>query len=146
MKVTDDIETTERGELTILVLSNQRIWTPVCRMGPYSGSYSCLWRVTNLSVILKSSRSHCPEINPNKSKVPQFGKTQLRYLHTNAIKIMLNSIFLQLTQSAKNLGLIIDTHIRFSEIFEVLKKTFANLNLIYIMDRVCWKYMLIHNC
>lgn len=71
-------------------------------------------------------------INPAKSKIMLFGRKKAREKITNELNIILNDVKMDCVDSTKNLGLEIDTDLRFSN--HVLNKTkvaFVNLKLIY---------------
>lgn len=86
----------------------------------------------DLALLLKVSKSHCLEINPTKSKILLFGPmyTVKKYRHLLDVKLLNKP--LPICQSSTNLGLILDTGLRFSEhVNKCIKKAFGNLKLIY---------------
>lgn len=78
---------------------------------------------------------HSLTINPNKSKMILFGKTSNVNLRTeviNKLDIRIKGNKLEYTESAKNLGLIIDYKLRFREhIKRQIQKAYMNLKVIY---------------
>jgi hypothetical protein len=91
----------------------------------------------DLGAILKASRSHCLDINPNKSHILLFGKTKPRNSCLDKINIKVDGQGLQVVKSAKNLGLVVDTDLRFSEHVNVcIRRAFANLKIIYSQKEI----------
>lgn len=87
---------------------------------------------SELSILLKTSSNHCLDINPNKCYGLLFGRIQARDQYEKLFSVSLDGKRLNSCKSARNLGVIMDTHLRFTEhINKCIKKAFINLKLIY---------------
>lgn len=86
----------------------------------------------DLALLLKNSESHCLEINPTKSQILLFGPMYTVKKYQHLIDVKINNQNLCVSHSAKNLGLILDTSLRFSEhVNKCVRQAFTNLKLIY---------------
>lgn len=86
----------------------------------------------DLNALEKASEAHCLRINPTKSQVLLFGRTQSRNQGQNLLHISLNNENMNICTTARNLGLLLDTDLRFSgHVNNCIKRAFANLKLIY---------------
>lgn len=86
----------------------------------------------DLQSLVNVSQDHCLCINPNKSTVMLFGKTVLRNKYVQALDIKIAGKSIDCVSEAKNLGLIIDTDLRFkSHVNSCIKRAFCNLKNIY---------------
>lgn len=86
----------------------------------------------DLNVLQRASEAHCLTINPAKSQILLFGRPQCRKQNENLLQISINNATLNTCPTAKNLGLLMDTDLRFSgHINNCVKRAFANLKLIY---------------
>ena len=87
---------------------------------------------TDLTSLSDISSQHLLVLNPSKSAMLLFGKrTDCAYLQ-NLINIELNGCRLKLFQQAKNLGLILDTTLRFREqVGKIIQKVYYALRLLY---------------
>lgn len=86
----------------------------------------------DLQALMKASRDHCLEINPAKSQFLLFGRGKSRERCRDLLKISINNEVVGLCNSAKNLGILMDTDLRFSEhINNCIRRAFANLKLVF---------------
>lgn len=77
--------------------------------------------------LVKMSRRHDLMINSNKSSVLLFGNIQ-----PNVVDIKLGEDRLEIVEKTKNLGIIIDKDLRFSDhVSFMLKKAYGNLKMLY---------------
>lgn len=85
-----------------------------------------------LNEIKKLSDEHNLKLNSDKSKVMYFGNKKSKILLKNNMSLRIDNTTLQASDSARNLGLIIDTDIRFSKhVSHLVSKAFSFLKLIY---------------
>ncbi|KAL3288782.1 hypothetical protein HHI36_003216 [Cryptolaemus montrouzieri] len=86
----------------------------------------------DLDNISKLSESMCLSINPSKTVVMLFGRKVMTEACKDLIRISVNGAVLPLTSECRNLGLIMDSDLRFdSHINLLLKRAFVNIKLIY---------------
>ena len=86
----------------------------------------------DLAALLHASENHCLTINPNKSVVMLFGRQSKREQCLNGLKISINNQELNISHSAKNLGLYIDQNLRFTDhVNKCIRRAYGNLKLIY---------------
>lgn len=95
---------------------------------------------SDLQTLYSTSNKYCLTVNPSKSKVLLFGNRRARTRVENTIRVNMNSEIIPLCGSAKNLGLIIDTTLRYTlHVNMIIKRAFCNLKLIYanrqLLDR-----------
>lgn len=84
----------------------------------------------DLNSLEKISARHNLLINPQKSRVLVFGKRR-KQVEQN-IHIRMDCQSLSSTNVARNLGLLLDTNLRFSEhVIKCLKTAYANLKMLY---------------
>lgn len=91
------------------------------------------YRLTHdLNVLKRASEAHCLSINPSKSQLLLFGRKQCCDRYRNLLNISINNELLTVCNSAKNLGITINSNLRFTEhINNCIKRAFTNLKLIY---------------
>lgn len=86
----------------------------------------------DLQLLQQNSAYHCLVLNPKKSKVLLFGRKHARDQCRDLLHITLNGEALITSNVARNLGLLLDVDLRFSEhINSCVRKAFANLKLIF---------------
>lgn len=86
----------------------------------------------DLQSLLKISSNFCLNINATKSKAMLFGRTAARNRVSSDVNISVNNETIDLTDSAKNLGLILDYNLKFSaHVSSIVKKSYCSLKLIY---------------
>lgn len=86
----------------------------------------------DLQNLLQISNKFCLDINASKSKAMIFGRTASRIRASNNVKISVDNETICFTNSAKNLGLILDVNLRFSaHVSAIVKKSYCSLKLIY---------------
>lgn len=91
----------------------------------------------DLSKLLEASEHHCLTINPDKSKIILFGSKNQRMHCLQNFRIEMDSIELQIVDSARNLGLYLDFNLRFSEhITKNIRKSYCNLKLLYACSTI----------
>ena len=84
----------------------------------------------DLNQLIKLSEQHQLLINPDKSNIMVFGGNKVEV--ENTINIKINDTVLPCVRSARNLGLEIDTDLRFSNhITNCIKKAYINLKMLY---------------
>lgn len=82
--------------------------------------------------LANSSANHCLELNPTKSKILVFGREKARKKVIESLKITMDGVNLPVVSSAKNLGVEMDSVLRFHEhINTKIKTAFFKLKLIY---------------
>lgn len=87
---------------------------------------------SDLQELINQSTAHCLSINPAKSKVLLFGRKQSRSKCIKDLNIVIDNVSLEFVNSAKNLGVEIDTDLRFSNhVTNKIKAAFVNLKMIY---------------
>lgn len=100
----------------------------------YAKDYEAAMRKINTDLISLSdiSSQHSLILNPLKSAMLLFGSKPDRLHLQNLIKMELNGCNLKLSQHAKNLGLILDTTLRFREqVSKFIQKAYTALRLLY---------------
>lgn len=95
---------------------------------------------SDLQTLFLTANKYCLTVNPSKSKVLLFGNKKARTRIENNININMNNEVIPLCSSAKNLGLIMDTTLRYTlHINMIIRRAFCNLKLIYankqLLDR-----------
>jgi len=86
----------------------------------------------DLLALFDISQKYCLSLNPTKSQVMLFGPKKARIRVINFVDIRLNNQPLMIADSARNLGLIIDSDLRFDkQITEINKKCFSSLRLLF---------------
>lgn len=86
----------------------------------------------DIDELITASVNHNLCINPSKSKVMLFGRTFQRSRYAEDLNVKVNDISIACVNEAKNLGLTIDSDLRFKEhIKNCIKKAFSNLRNIY---------------
>lgn len=86
----------------------------------------------DLQYLVQASHNHSLIINPNKTVLMLFGKNTQRQLCENTININIDGTSLECVNVAKNLGLIIDTELRFKKHINLcIKRAMVNLKRIY---------------
>lgn len=86
----------------------------------------------DLNLLLKNSIHHCLELNPKKCQALLFGRSQSRDQFKDQLHLSLNNEVIKCSPVARNLGLLLDVNLRFSEhISSCIKKAFGNLKLIF---------------
>lgn len=82
--------------------------------------------------LAEASHEHNLIINPSKTVLMLFGKSKVRNHYKNLINIKIDDTPLECVNEAKNLGLLMDTELRFKKhINNCIKKAMANLKKIY---------------
>lgn len=95
---------------------------------------------SDLNILINSSKDHGLCINPTKSAAMLFGKAALRKKYDNVLDIKIDDTSLNFLDETKNLGLIIDTDLRFkTHINTCIKKAFCNLKKIYACRNILCK-------
>lgn len=86
----------------------------------------------DLTQLIKMSNNFCLSVNPLKSKVMLFGRNSARNRCMDKIKIVVNNTAIQQSDNVKNLGLIMDTSLKFSQhVTHICRKSYSNLKLLY---------------
>lgn len=86
----------------------------------------------DLQKIKLLSNEHNLKLNSHKSQLMCFGKTDQKLLLKQDINIKIDNCKLQFVESARNLGVIVDTDLRFVEHLKVVfGRAYSNLKLIY---------------
>lgn len=67
----------------------------------------------DLAALFNISKKYCLSLNPNKSKVMVFGR-KIRMQYINQVNINIDNETLPIVESSKNLGLYIDTDMKFN--------------------------------
>lgn len=84
----------------------------------------------DLNQLVINSEKHHLKLNPLKTKVLAFGKQQNDL--ENQLKLNLNNSELSFVRKARNLGVILDTDLRFGEhVSACVQKAYVNLKLLY---------------
>lgn len=87
---------------------------------------------SDLASLVTISTKFCLSINPQKSKIILFGRDSVRKRCSDRICIQVNNNTLPLSMCEKNLGLLLDNRLRYSEhITMITKRAFCNLKMIY---------------
>lgn len=92
--------------------------------------------ITNINKDLQNiadiSKAHSLLLNSSKSKLLLFGKVDQRLLDNN-LKISIDGSQLTLSNQCRNLGLILDTNMRFeSHVSELVQKAYYKLKVLYM--------------
>lgn len=86
----------------------------------------------DLSKFIDLAKSHCLLINHKKSNIMVFGSKKQRNSITNNLIIQIDNNTLEKVDKAKNLGVIIDSNLRFEDnVNKLLKNGYSSLKLIY---------------
>ena len=86
----------------------------------------------DLNLIYTLSMSHNLVLNPSKSYVLLFANKNNKYFLENKINICINNDKLNFVSSAKNLGITMDTNLRFKEhLKKIFQKTYYSLKMLY---------------
>lgn len=86
----------------------------------------------DLNRLTHNSEIHFLRLNPSKSSVMLFGKNKIRETYANLLNIQINHTPLAISNYIKNLGLQLDTSLRFKEhISAVIRKAYGKLKIIY---------------
>lgn len=84
----------------------------------------------DLNRLVINSEKHHLKLNPSKTKVLAFGKQ--KNILENHLKITFNNAELPFVEKAKNLGIMLDTDLRFTDHISLcIQKAYANLKLLY---------------
>ena len=87
---------------------------------------------SDLQQLIKLSVAHDLNINPNKSVVMLFGNDRERQLAIQTLDIRINNERLTVKETARNLGLIIDSSLRFKlHVSNLIRMAYNNLKMIY---------------
>lgn len=93
---------------------------------------SCELINKDLEIIYKISLEHSLTLNPNKCIAMLFTRPMDRARLAQEINIKINDIPVPITEEAKNLGLIVDTSLRFDKhISNCIKRAIARLKVLY---------------
>lgn len=86
----------------------------------------------DLQALISISEKFCLSVNPSKSKVMLFGRKVSYRANVDGIKIRISNQDLQVSDVSKNLGLHIDSSLKFSDhVTYIVKNAFCKLKLIY---------------
>lgn len=86
----------------------------------------------DLDQLLRLSTQHCLELNPKKCQILLFGRAQTREQYQDLLRINLAGQTLSCSTLARNLGLLLDVNLRFTEhISNCIRKAFVNLKLVF---------------
>lgn len=86
----------------------------------------------DLEMLYEKSKDHLLNVNPSKSSVLVFANDSIRSIITSNLKIKLGDMNLKFVDNAKNLGLILDSKLRFKlHVNSILKKSYGSLKMIY---------------
>lgn len=78
------------------------------------------------------SQQYCLELNSAKSQVMLFGRRSTRERCSSKVKIGLDGVYLNLINVSKNLGIYLDSNLRFEKhINMIIRNSFSYLKLIY---------------
>nr|CAH7730879.1 unnamed protein product [Callosobruchus chinensis] len=94
---------------------------------------------SDLNALSCMSREHCLELNPNKCAVMFFGREKSRsdVINNDNFPVRIHDKLLPVVESIKNLGVELDTSLRFSNhINKIINKAFGCLKLIYSYRKV----------
>lgn len=87
---------------------------------------------TNLDLLVKASENICLTINPSKSMAMLFGPKTLRSKSLANLTIKIGNEIIKFSENARNLGLYIDSNLRFTNYVNLMiKRAYSNLKLIY---------------
>ena len=101
----------------------------------------------DVTELITASLNHNLFINPSKSKVMLFGRAGQRNICLRDLNIKVNDITMVCVNEAKNLGLTIDSDLRFKEhIKNCIRKAFSNLKNIYASRNLLDKQTLLLLC
>ena len=86
----------------------------------------------DLAKLLETSEHHCLSLNPDKSKVMLFGSKVYRIHCLRNFHLEMDLTELQFVETARNLGLHMDSNLRFNEhVTKTIRKSYSNLKLLY---------------
>ena len=87
----------------------------------------------DLELIYSISTAHRLVLNEEKSKIKIFGKGRENVLNNPHFQILINGTPLYPIMTCKNLGLFIDSDLRFaSHVSSLIQKTYGKLRLLYM--------------
>jgi len=87
---------------------------------------------SDIQSLMCLSHRHSLSINPNKCSILLFGNRQIRERVKHKVVIQINNSNLPITESAKNLGIILDSDLRFKKHISTLtRKCFSILRLLF---------------
>lgn len=94
---------------------------------------ACREMNTDLQMIHDVSKAHRLVLNENKTQLIVFGKSREIILNDQRFLLTLNDIRLDPKVTCKNLGLLIDSDLRFSShVSALIRKSFGRLRLLYM--------------
>lgn len=86
----------------------------------------------DLNTFVTIARNHCLIINPSKSNILTFGPKSVRSNLNQNINITIDQNEIYIVEEAKNLGVVIDSDLRFkTHISKLMQKSYATIKLIY---------------
>lgn len=86
----------------------------------------------DISAVLEKSKSHSLNINANKTSVLVFGPQNTRSVIAGRLQVSVDGQLIKASESAKNLGLIFDTNLKFKlHINNCIRIAYMNLKMIY---------------
>lgn len=87
---------------------------------------------SDLARLVKFAEQHCLNINANKSTVMVFGRRSDIEFASSKLSILVNNKRLPIDKVARNLGLQMDSHLRFkNHISQCIRKSYSNLKQLY---------------
>lgn len=87
---------------------------------------------SDIDKLIKNSVNHCLKINSSKSAILLLGKSAQRAQYQAALDIIVDGTHLNIVNEAKNLGLYIDSDLRFKKHIDIcIRKAYGNLRKIY---------------
>ena len=87
---------------------------------------------SDLSGLIAAATDHCLTINPRKSSVMVFGSSRLRGEHIDRIIIKINNDVLPVVENFKNLGLLLDTNLKYKlHVHNLIRVAYFNLKMLY---------------
>lgn len=93
---------------------------------------ACVIINRDLKAFIDCATEHCLLINPTKSKVMIFGNKQQRQNLLNSINITVGIETLEVVSEAKNLGVILDSDLRFEKhMNKLLQRAYCNIKMVY---------------
>jgi len=91
----------------------------------------------DLTNLVNMSQKHDLRINPKKSSVILFGNKNNRSFIQRNFSVSINNSVLPFSDSAKNLGVIVDCELRFKQhITDLLKKSYSILKMLYMNRQI----------
>lgn len=86
----------------------------------------------DINTLLTTAKKHNLHINPLKSSLLLFGNSAVRLRVADNIQIKINDFTLPISTSKKNLGVIVDSELKFSgHISMCLQKSYSSMKLLY---------------